>query len=89
MPFLVISPWAKRGAVDHTLTDFSSVDKFIEDNWSLPRIPGSFDASAGSIDSMFNFKAKGADNGNGKLLLNPITGQPYQGGGGGDDQGDG
>jgi phospholipase C len=77
LPFLLISPWAKPAEVDHTLTDFSSIDKFIEDNWGLPRIPGSFDAIAGSITSMFKFNG----NGNGKLFLDPITGQPTQPGG--------
>jgi phospholipase C len=72
LPFLLISPWVKSGDVSHTLTDFSSIDKFIEDNWGLPSIPGSFDSIAGSIDSMFNFKG----NGNKKLFLDPITGQP-------------
>jgi phospholipase C len=72
MPFLLISPWVKSGDVSHTLIDFGSIDRFIEDNWGLPRIPGSFDAIAGSIDSMFNFKG----NGNKKLFLDPITGQP-------------
>ena len=27
LPLLVISPWAKQNAVDHTLTDFSSIDQ--------------------------------------------------------------
>src|SRR5262249_38477291 len=49
LPFLLISPWANHGQVDNTLTDFSSIDKFVEDNWGLPRIPGSFDSIAGSI----------------------------------------
>src|SRR5262249_28108962 len=40
-PFLVVSPWAKQNFVDHTLTDQSSVLRFIEDNWTL-------DASAAS-----------------------------------------
>jgi phospholipase C len=79
LPFLVISPWAKRGNVSNTLTDFSSIDKFVEDNWGLPRIPGSFDSLAGSINSMFNFK-KWNDHDR-KLFLDPITGQPPRSGG--------
>jgi phospholipase C len=85
LPFLVISPWAKHGDIDHTLTDFGSIDKFIENNWGLPRIAGSFDANAGSINSMFNF----GDNEDGvrKLFLDPVTGQPIQGfGDGGNSQ---
>ncbi len=76
LPLLLISPWAKRGAVDHTLTDFSSIDKFVEDNWGLPRIPGSFDSIAGSLDSMFDFHGRGDP----KLFLDPNTGQPVSSG---------
>ncbi len=36
LPFLVISPYAKQNNVDHTLTDQTSVLRFIEDNWGLP-----------------------------------------------------
>jgi phospholipase C len=75
LPFLLISPWAKRGDVSSTLTDFSSIDKFIEDNWGLPSIPGSFDSIAGSINSMFDFHGPG----NPKLFLDPVTGQPARG----------
>ncbi len=72
LPLLLISPWAKRGAVSHTLTDFSSIDKFVEDNWGLPRIPGSFDSIAGSLNSMFDFHGHGDP----KLFLDPNTGHP-------------
>jgi phospholipase C len=77
LPFLLISPWAKKGAVDNTLTDFSSIDKFVEDNWGLSRIPGSADSIAGSIDSMFDFHGHG----NPALFLDPNTGQPAGHGG--------
>jgi phospholipase C len=73
LPFLVISPWARHGYVSHTLTDFSSVVKFIEDNWGLPRIGGSFDSIAGSISSMFDFHGR-ADHDD-KLFLDPVTGE--------------
>jgi phospholipase C len=83
MPFLVVSPWAKRNAVDHTLTDQSSILRFVEDNWSLPRIDGSFDAVAGGLDGLFDFGAKtgkGGANGNAPnaepFRLDPVTGQP-------------
>ena len=71
LPLLLISPWAKQGDVSNTLTDFSSIDKFIEDNWGLPRIQGSFDSMAGSLNSMFDFHGKGDP----KLFLDPNTGQ--------------
>ncbi|HUZ72753.1 MAG TPA: alkaline phosphatase family protein [Stellaceae bacterium] len=38
LPFLVISPYAKRNDVDDTLLDTTSVLRFIEDNWQLGRI---------------------------------------------------
>jgi phospholipase C len=50
LPLLVISPFAKKNFVDHTLTDQSSILRFIEDNWlKSVRIKGSFDALAGSF----------------------------------------
>jgi phospholipase C len=38
VPMIVISPYAKRGHVDHRLGEFSSVLRFIEDNWSLTQL---------------------------------------------------
>ncbi|HEY6272769.1 MAG TPA: alkaline phosphatase family protein, partial [Terriglobales bacterium] len=35
LPFLVISPFAKQNFVDHSLTDITSILRFIEDNWNL------------------------------------------------------
>lgn len=35
IPFLAISPYAKRGHVDHTYYDHASILKFIERNWKL------------------------------------------------------
>jgi phospholipase C len=54
---LVISPYAKSNFVDHSLTDQSSLVRFIEDNWlNGQRIgQGSFDAIAGPLDFMFDF----------------------------------
>jgi hypothetical protein len=53
---LVISPFARKNFVDHTLTDQTSIARFIEDNWlGGQRIQpgGSFDTIAGSIEHMF------------------------------------
>ena len=75
LPLLVISPYAKVNYVDHTLTDQTSILRFIEDNWGLGRIGNdSYDAEAGSISNMFDFtrghpRAK-------MLFLSPRTGQP-------------
>jgi phospholipase C len=58
LPLLVISPYAKRNFIDHTLTTQASVTRFIEDNWRTGRLGGgSFDATAGSLTSVFDFRA--------------------------------
>ena len=85
-PLLVISPFAKSNFVDHTLTDQSSIIRFVEDNWLKgERLgQGSFDALANSITQMFDFSSardgEGDGNGNGDgnqvLLLDPSSGQP-------------
>jgi phospholipase C len=69
-PLLVISPFAKENFVDSTLTDQSSVLRFIEDNWQTGQIGGgSFDAIAGSLWNMFDFddRVRAEDR---ELLLN-------------------
>ena len=38
IPLIVVSPYAKRGHVDHTYADHVSLLKFIEKNWRLPTI---------------------------------------------------
>ncbi|HEX4335485.1 MAG TPA: alkaline phosphatase family protein [Polyangiaceae bacterium] len=58
IPLMVISPFSKKNYIDHTLTDQSSVLKFVEDNWLAgQRIQdgGSFDTIAGSIEGMLSF----------------------------------
>jgi phospholipase C len=76
LPFLVISPFAKRNFVDHTVTDQSSVIRFIEDNWlGKQRIAGSFDAVANSFTQMLDFKRHGKDGDNDRLFLNDQTGE--------------
>jgi len=75
-PLLVVSPWARQNFVDHTVTDQTSVIRFIEDNWlGGTRIgQGSFDGVANSIGQMFNF-SKIRNGRNGTLFLNPSTGE--------------
>jgi phospholipase C len=80
LPLLVISPWAKRNYVSHTLTSQTSITKFVEDNWFLSRIPGSFDSVTGSINDMFDFDSyhhylPHPENAK-PFILNPVTGQP-------------
>jgi phospholipase C len=58
-PLIVISPFAKRNFVDHTLTDQASVLRFVEDNWRLGRLGNqSADAIAGSLLNMFDFNER-------------------------------
>jgi phospholipase C len=38
VPAMIISPYARPGYVDHTMYEFSSVLRFIEDNWSLTQL---------------------------------------------------
>jgi len=73
-PLLVISPWAREDFVDNTVTDQTSVLRFIEDNWlGGQRIGGgSFDAYANSITQMLDFK----HGRNGRLFLEPLSGEP-------------
>jgi acid phosphatase len=55
IPMLAISPFAKKGAVDHTYTDHVSILKFIETNWRLAPL------SARSRDHLPNPVADPAD----------------------------
>jgi phospholipase C len=77
-PLLVVSPWSRKNFVDHSVTDQTSVLRFIEDNWLQgQRIgQGSFDAITNSITQMFDFNQGSNDQGNGFLFLNPTTGEP-------------
>lgn len=71
LPLLVISPYARSNFVDHTLTDQTSILRFVEDNWSTGRIGDhSFDERAGALTAMFDFTGSAQPT----LTLNPLTG---------------
>ncbi|MDP9300898.1 MAG: hypothetical protein M3P43_08415 [Actinomycetota bacterium] len=55
VPAIVISPFAKRGVVDHDQMDFASVMKFIETIFDLPSLTDR-DAQANDMMSAFNFR---------------------------------
>jgi phospholipase C len=86
LPMLVVSPYAKHDYVDHNLSDQASMINFIEYNWGLPGIAGSFDQALGKADKdeqipfdlagMFDFNSSQA---NSALTLSPATGQPTGG----------
>jgi len=54
VPALLVSPYAKRGHIDHTVLDYGSMLKFIEDNWGVPPLT-TRDAQANSLLSAFDF----------------------------------
>lgn len=56
-PMLVISPYAKHGHVSHELAEFSSVLRFMEDNWSLPRL-AERDRDATPLLDSFDFEQR-------------------------------
>jgi phospholipase C len=55
VPLLVISPYAKQGFVTHELGEFSSVLRFIEDNWALSQLTHR-DREATPLISAFDFE---------------------------------
>ncbi len=76
LPLLVISPYSKVNAVDHSRTDQTSILRFVEDNWlGGQRIAGSFDRLAGPLTGMLDFGHPA----NGRLILDPATGARAQG----------
>jgi len=54
IPALIISPYARRGHVDHTPYDTTSIIKFITRRFALEPLPG-VRASAGDLLSAFDF----------------------------------
>jgi len=70
---LIISPYAKENFVEYSQnTDFTSILKFIEDNWNLGQIGGgSLDYKANSLNNMFDFKSPNFNT----LILNSTTEQ--------------
>ena len=72
VPFVVISPYAKKNYVSHVLITQASIPRFIEDNWlNGERLGGgSFDATTGSLNDLFNFGKANAK----ALILDETTG---------------
>jgi phospholipase C len=56
VPFLVVSPYAKRGYVGHHVYDHTSIVRFIEAKYTLPAMTGR-DANAEAPFDLFDFTA--------------------------------
>lgn len=56
VPALLVSPYARRGFVDHTQLDHTSILKFIESNWNIPPL-AERDARANNFTSAFDFSS--------------------------------
>jgi phospholipase C len=68
----VISPFAKTNYVDHSVTDQTSILRFIEDTFGLGRTGDtSFDNMAGTLANMLELDTGGTTR---RLLLDPATG---------------
>ena len=80
LPLVLVSPCSKQNAVDSDLSDQSSILNFIEYNWHLPPIPGSFDQALKNVDKtegipfdlagLFDFRCKTPS-----VTLDPASGQ--------------
>ena len=81
LPMVVISPYTRDDYVSHSLTNTTSVVKFIEDNWlNGKRIPGSYDSVSGSLDApggLLDFRVRPNDR---PVILSPTTGAVVSGG---------
>jgi phospholipase C len=55
VPFMLISPYAKQGYIDHRHGEFSDVVKFIEDNWDIGHLDTPRDLRAGDLFQDFDF----------------------------------
>ena len=55
VPAMLVSPYAREHVIVHTDLDFTSMLKFIEQNWRLRPLTG-LDATAGSMMGAFNFR---------------------------------
>ncbi len=78
---LLVSPCSKQNAVDHNLERPGSIINFVEYNWHLPAIKGSFDQALQATDAkegipfdlagLFDFESCSAP----PLILDPATGR--------------
>jgi phospholipase C len=70
-PALLVSPYARRGQVNHTVLDFTSQLKFIEENWGLAPLAAR-DRKASNFLSAFDFTQKPRS----PEFVSPVRGTP-------------
>jgi len=58
VPAIIVSPYAKKGFIDHTEYDTTSILKFIETRWN-PAPLGTRDAAVNDLTDAFDFSAAG------------------------------
>lgn len=69
VPMLIISPYARRGYIDHTTYELSSVVRFIEDIFGLEQLTHR-DRQSNNMFNAFDFRSK-VDADKRKLILKP------------------
>jgi phospholipase C len=55
VPAIVISPYVPRNEISHSVYEFGSILRFVEDTWGLGRL-GTTDSTSKSMTDLFNFK---------------------------------
>jgi phospholipase C len=60
VPALLVSPFARRGYIDHTQLDYTSILRFIEDDWGLQPLAGR-DASANTFTGALDLNNPGRE----------------------------
>jgi len=58
VPYIMISPYARQGLIDHHHAEFSDVVRFIEDNWQTAHLGTPRDHAAGDLYWEFDFNQK-------------------------------
>ncbi len=79
VPFVAVSPWARRDYVSHVVYDHTSILKFVETKWNLPAMTYR-DANARNLLDLFDFSAKEPPFAEPPRLaapLNPFHGTPH------------
>ena len=76
VPALIISPYAKKGYVDHTVMDTTSILAFIENRYGMAPL-GTREAQTGNLLSAFDFSQPPSGGAN-QPAVSPPSGEPNQ-----------